>query len=52
MDESTVVAQYDSGLTVRAVAELNGVSYGKIYRLLQDTDVQLRPRGGKPSREA
>jgi hypothetical protein len=48
LDESAVVGQYESGLTVREVAGLNGVSYGKIYRLLQDAGVSMRPRGGRP----
>jgi hypothetical protein len=50
LDESEVVGQYESGLTVREVAGLNGVSYGKIYRLLQDAGVRMRPRGGRPRR--
>lgn len=48
LDDPEVVDQYESGLTVREVAELNGVSYGKIYRLLQDAGVSMRPRGGRP----
>ena len=48
LDESAVVGQYESGLTVREIAWLNGVSYGKIYRLLQDAGVSMRPRGGRP----
>jgi hypothetical protein len=35
---------------VRAVAELNGVSYGKISRMPQEAGTQLRPCGGKPGR--
>lgn len=35
----------------RAVAELPGVSYGKVYSLLQAAGVRVRPRGGRPIKE-
>ncbi|MFI5592937.1 helix-turn-helix domain-containing protein [Amycolatopsis sp. NPDC051758] len=47
LDDSAVVGQYESGSTVREVAVLNGMSYGKIYRLLQEVGVSRRPRGGR-----
>lgn len=45
LDVGEVVRQYESGQTVREVAALQGVSYGKIYRLLADAGVTMRPRG-------
>lgn len=38
--------QYDSGMSVRAVAQLHGRSYGNIHRVLAETDTTMRPRGG------
>ena len=45
LDASEVVGQYEAGQTVRELAALHGVSYGKIYRLLMDAGVTMRPRG-------
>ncbi len=46
LDTDEVAREYESGLTVRQVAALYGVSYGKIYRLLVEAGVTFRPRGG------
>ena len=47
LDVAEVVQAYEQGLTVRAVADSYGVSYGKIYRLLSAAEVTFRPRGGR-----
>ncbi|WP_372508785.1 helix-turn-helix domain-containing protein [Amycolatopsis iheyensis] len=47
LDQQTVIDQYESGLPVREVAELNDVSYGYVYRLLRAAGIPMRPRGGK-----
>lgn len=46
LDSDEVIADYLDGATVRALAETHAVSYGKIYRLLQQHHVPMRPRGG------
>ncbi|WP_103338190.1 helix-turn-helix domain-containing protein [Amycolatopsis sp. CA-126428] len=45
LDVDEVVAQYEAGQTVREVAAAQGVSYGKVYRLLAEAGVRMRPRG-------
>lgn len=47
LDADEVIADYLDGATVRALADAHDVSYGKIYRLLQQHRVPMRPRGGK-----
>ncbi|WP_410631407.1 helix-turn-helix domain-containing protein [Amycolatopsis sp. cmx-4-83] len=47
LDTDEVIADYLDGATVRALADAHDVSYGKIYRLLQQHRVPMRPRGGK-----
>ncbi|WP_284742807.1 helix-turn-helix domain-containing protein [Amycolatopsis sp. RTGN1] len=46
LDIDEVVCQYESGSTIREVAGLYDVSYGKVYRLLAAVGVTFRPRGG------
>jgi hypothetical protein len=38
--------RYTSGETIRALVEATGRSYGLVYRLLSEADVQFRRRGG------
>lgn len=38
--------RYDSGESIRALAAATGRSYGFIHRLLTETGVKLRGRGG------
>ncbi|HEV3379810.1 MAG TPA: helix-turn-helix domain-containing protein [Trebonia sp.] len=38
--------RYDSGESIRALASATGRSYGFIHRLLKETGVKLRGRGG------
>ncbi|WP_328618215.1 helix-turn-helix domain-containing protein [Amycolatopsis sp. NBC_00355] len=46
LDTEQVSAEYLDGATIRTIADDHGVSYGKIYRLLQQHHVPMRPRGG------
>ncbi len=38
--------KYDSGQSIRALAESTGRSYGFVHRLLKDSGTPLRRRGG------
>jgi hypothetical protein len=38
--------QYDKGLSIRELAETNGRSYGFVHRVLSESGVELRGRGG------
>ncbi|MFB9365688.1 helix-turn-helix domain-containing protein [Kitasatospora albolonga] len=38
--------QYDSGASIRALAESTGRSYGFVHRMLSESGVNLRGRGG------
>lgn len=38
--------KYDKGASIRALAESTGRSYGFIHRVLSETGVTLRSRGG------
>ncbi|WP_127452964.1 helix-turn-helix domain-containing protein [Streptomyces sp. B29(2018)] len=38
--------KYDSGTSIRALAEETGRSYGGVHRLLADAGVTFRSRGG------
>jgi len=49
LDTDRVIAEYLDGATVRELADAHHVSYGKIYRLLQQHRVPMRPRGGNNS---
>lgn len=37
---------YQSGTSVRAIAEDRGRSYGWVHKLLEEAGVTFRPRGG------
>ncbi|MER7224767.1 helix-turn-helix domain-containing protein [Streptomyces rubradiris] len=39
--------QYEGGRSIRAIAEAYGRSYGFVHRVLTETDVSLRSRGGE-----
>ncbi|MBB5856368.1 helix-turn-helix domain-containing protein [Amycolatopsis umgeniensis] len=45
---SELKEMYERGSSIRALVELTGRSYGFIHRLLLESGVQLRPRGGRP----
>ncbi|MDB1088433.1 helix-turn-helix domain-containing protein [Streptomyces sp. ACA25] len=38
--------KYESGASIRALAEETGRSYGFVHRMLSEADVSLRGRGG------
>lgn len=38
--------KYDSGASIRALAEETGRSYGFVHRMLRESGVELRGRGG------
>ena len=38
--------KYDSGQSIRALAESTGRSYGFVHRILSESGVTLRGRGG------
>ncbi|RBM17033.1 hypothetical protein D7319_30120 [Streptomyces radicis] len=38
--------KYESGASIRALAEETGRSYGFVHRMLSEADVTLRGRGG------
>ncbi|MFJ2110754.1 helix-turn-helix domain-containing protein [Streptomyces sp. NPDC087850] len=38
--------KYDSGTSIRALAQETGRSYGGVHRLLKDAGVAFRSRGG------
>jgi len=42
--------RYDSGESIRALAHATGRSYGFIHRILTETGVALRGRGGATRR--
>jgi transposase len=48
---SHLAVGYTAGATVRLLAEINGLTYGTVYRLLRAQGVQLRPRGGPGNRQ-
>ncbi|WP_380168189.1 helix-turn-helix domain-containing protein [Jannaschia sp. R86511] len=41
-----LVAQYEQGASIRSLAEDTGRSYGFVHRVLSESDVTLRGRGG------
>ncbi|MFJ9780184.1 helix-turn-helix domain-containing protein [Amycolatopsis sp. NPDC101161] len=49
LDADRIVTAYLDGATVREIADAHEVSYGKVYRLLQQHRVPMRPRGGRPT---
>ena len=38
--------QYENGLSIRAIAEAHGRSYGFVHQVLTEAGVPLRSRGG------
>ncbi|WP_433385096.1 helix-turn-helix domain-containing protein [Actinoplanes sp. CA-142083] len=46
-----VVSRYTAGESIRALAEATGRSYGYIHRILTESGVQLRQRGGARRRK-
>ncbi len=46
----TYVARYQSGDSIRAIADASGRSYGFVHRVLAENGVELRPRGGDTKR--
>jgi hypothetical protein len=43
---SDLKKQYDKGRSIRELAESNGRSYGFVHRVLSESGVALRGRGG------
>ena len=43
---SRLVSEYEQGASIRALAESTGRSYGFVHRVLSESDVTLRGRGG------
>jgi hypothetical protein len=43
---ATLVREYEQGASIRALAESTGRSYGFVHRVLSESDVTLRGRGG------
>ena len=41
-----LVRQYEAGASIRALAEDTGRSYGFVHRVLSESEVTLRGRGG------
>jgi predicted transcriptional regulator len=41
-----LVKEYEKGASIRALAESTGRSYGFVHRVLSESDVTLRGRGG------
>jgi hypothetical protein len=41
-----LVEQYEQGASIRALAESTGRSYGFVHRVLSESEVTLRGRGG------
>jgi hypothetical protein len=45
---SALRQRYDAGESIRSLASSTGRSYGFIHRILTETGVTLRSRGGAP----
>jgi hypothetical protein len=45
---SSLRQRYDAGESIRSLASSTGRSYGFIHRILTETGVTLRSRGGAP----
>ncbi len=43
---SKLVKEYEQGASIRSLAESTGRSYGFVHRVLSESDVTLRSRGG------
>ncbi len=46
------VAKYSAGHSIRAIAEDSGRSYGFVHRVLAESGVELRARGGNTQRRS
>jgi transposase len=46
-----VLAQYGEGHSIREIAQETGRSYGFVHRVLSESDVALRGRGGPTRRK-
>ena len=44
------VAKYSAGHSIRAIAEDSGRSYGFVHRVLTESGMELRARGGNTQR--
>lgn len=44
--------KYESGTSIRALAESTGRSYGFVHRILTESGTKLRGRGGATRRKA
>lgn len=42
--------RYDAGDSIRDLAEASGRSYGFVHRVLAESGIELRPRGGDTKR--
>jgi hypothetical protein len=49
---SDLKSQYDQGVSIRKLAEASGRSYGFIHRVLSESGVTLRGRGGSSRAKA
>ena len=47
----TLAKRYDGGASIRALADSTGRSYGFIHRVLSESGVTLRGRGGATRRK-
>lgn len=43
-----VAKQYRGGMSIRELAETHGRSYGSIHKMLTESGVKMRTRGGSP----
>lgn len=43
---SKLVQEYEQGASIRSLAESTGRSYGFVHRVLSESEVTLRSRGG------
>jgi Mor family transcriptional regulator len=43
---ATLVREYEAGISVRSLAVKHQISYGRAYRILKETGICMRPRGG------
>ncbi|MGL5858629.1 MAG: helix-turn-helix domain-containing protein [Angustibacter sp.] len=48
----SVIELYQEGKSIRDIAEQTGRSYGFVHRVLSESDVALRGRGGATRRRA
>ncbi len=47
-----LATKYQAGVSIRALAEETGRSYGFVHRILTEQEVSLRGRGGATRRKA